>query len=139
VEHLLHDVLGYKDLLVTQEAFDKDLQWAEALKMIPRLDRLARSRGKRLAVKFSNTLVVKNHRTFFTDEVMYMSGAPLHVLTLNLVQKFREYMGGKTPLLDKEGCPKGGVVRLPASIPISFSAGLDSNNMADCVAMNSFP
>ena len=119
VEHLLHDVLGYHDLLVTQEAFDKDLQFAEAMEMIPRLDRLARSRGKRLAVKFSNTLVVKNHRTFFTDEVMYMSGAPLHVLTLNLVQKFREHMG--------------------AAIPISFSAGLDSNNMADCVAMNFIP
>jgi putative selenate reductase len=119
VEHLLRDVLGYHDLLVTQEAFDKDLQWPEAMEMIPRLDRLARSRGKRLAVKFSNTLVVKNHRTFFTDEVMYMSGAPLHVLTLNLVKKFREYMG--------------------AAIPISFSAGLDSNNMADCVAMNFIP
>ena len=119
VEHLLHDVLGYHDLLVTQEAFDKDLQWTEAMEMIPRLDRLARSRGKRLAVKFSNTLVVKNHRTFFTDDVMYMSGAPLHVLTLNLVQKFREHMG--------------------AAIPISFSAGLDSNNMADCVAMNFIP
>jgi putative selenate reductase len=119
VEHLLHDVLGYHDLLVTQDAFDKDLQWAEAMEMIPRLDRLARSRGKRLAVKFSNTLVVKNHRTFFTDEVMYMSGAPLHVLTLNLAQKFREHMG--------------------AAIPISFSAGLDSNNMADCVAMNFIP
>ncbi|MFZ0959995.1 MAG: 4Fe-4S dicluster domain-containing protein [Terriglobia bacterium] len=119
VEHLLHDVLGYHELLVTQEAFDKDLQFAEAMEMIPRLERLARSRGKRLAVKFSNTLVVKNHRTFFTDEVMYMSGAPLHVLTLNLVQKFREHMGAK--------------------IPISFSAGLDSNNMADCVAMNFIP
>jgi putative selenate reductase len=119
VEHLLHDVLGYHELQVTEEAFDKDLQFAEALDMIPRLDRLARSRGKRLAVKFSNTLVVKNHRTFFTDEVMYMSGAPLHVLTLNLVQKFRHRMG--------------------AAIPISFSAGLDSNNMANCVAMNFIP
>jgi putative selenate reductase len=119
VEHLLHDVLGYHDLQVTQEAFDKDLQWGEALEMIPRLDWLARSRGKRLAVKFSNTLVVKNHRTFFTGEVMYMSGAPLHVLTLNLVQKFRQHMG--------------------AAIPISFSAGLDAHNMADCVAMNFVP
>jgi putative selenate reductase len=119
VEHLLHDVLGYHELVVTQEAFDKDLQFHEALDIIPRLDRLARSRGERLAVKFSNTLVVKNHRTFFTDEVMYMSGAPLHVLTMNLVQKFRQHLG--------------------AAIPISFSAGLDSNNMANCVAMNFIP
>lgn len=119
VEHLLHDALGYQDIQVTQEAFDKDLQFPEALDMIPRLDRLARSRGKRLAVKFSNTLVVKNHRTFFTDEVMYMSGPPLHVITLNLVKKFREHMG--------------------ASIPISFSAGLDAQNMANAVAMNFVP
>jgi putative selenate reductase len=119
VEHLLHDVLGYHDLMVTQEAFEEDLQFSEALEMLPRLDRLARSRGKRLTVKFSNTLVVKNHRTFFTDEVMYMSGAPLHVLTLNLVQKFRQHVGGR--------------------FPTSFSAGLDSNNMADCVAMNFIP
>jgi len=119
VEHLLHDVLGYRDILVTQEAFDKDLQFPEALEMIPRLDRLARSRGKRLAVKFSNTLVVKNHRTFFTDETMYMSGAPLHVITLNLVKKFRENMG--------------------SSIPISFSAGLDAQNVSNAVAMNFVP
>ena len=119
VEHLLHDVLGYHDIMVTQEAFDKDLQFSDAIQMIPRLDRLARSRGKRLAVKFSNTLVVKNHRTFFSDQVMYMSGPPLHVLTLNLVKKFREHMD--------------------AAIPVSFSAGLDANNVANCVAMNFIP
>jgi len=63
-----------------------------------------------------------------------------HSLTLNLVQKFREHMGAKVPLLDKEGGPKGGVVPLLGStIPISFSAGLDSNNMANCVAMNFIP
>jgi putative selenate reductase len=119
VEHLLHDVLGYHDILVTQDAFDHDLQFDQALEMIPRLEEVARSRGKRLGVKFSNTLVVKNHRTFFTDETMYMSGAPLHVLTLNLVDKFRAALG--------------------RSIPTSFSAGLDANNMAYCVAMNLVP
>ena len=41
---------------------------------------------------------------------MYMSGAPLHVLAMNLVQKFREHM------------------REP--IPISFSGGLDAHNVA---------
>ena len=42
---------------------------------------------------------------------MYMSGAPLHVLAMNLVQKFRE--------------------RMPEPIPISFSGGLDAHNVAD--------
>ena len=119
VEHLLHDVLGYHDIGVTQDAFDHDLQFDQALEMIPRLEEVARSRGKRLGVKFSNTLVVKNHRKFFSDETMYMSGPPLHVLTLNLVEKFRAAMG--------------------RSIPTSFSAGLDANNMASCVAMNLVP
>jgi putative selenate reductase len=70
-------------------------------------------------VKFSNTLVVKNHRAFFSDEVMYMSGPPLHVLTMNLVRKFRERMG--------------------AAVPISFSAGLDARNVSHAVAMNLVP
>ncbi|MGI9100871.1 MAG: 4Fe-4S dicluster domain-containing protein [Terriglobales bacterium] len=118
VRQLLHDVLGYRDIQVAADAFDHDLQFPDALDMIPRLDRLARSRGKRLAVKFSNTLVVKNHRKMFTDEVMYMSGAPLHVVTLNLVKKFRQHI---------------------ENIPISFSAGLDQHNMANAVAMNFTP
>ena len=119
VEHLLHDVLGYRDIALTQDAFDRDLHFDEALDLIPRLNQVARRHGKRLSVKFSNTLVVKNHRTFFADELMYMSGPPLHVLTMNLVQKFRECMG--------------------AAVPISFSAGLDAHNVSDAVAMNFVP
>ncbi len=119
VKHLLHDVLGYHDIQVAADAFEHDLQFSDALTMLPRLAEVARSRGKRLAVKFSNTLVVKNHRNMFTDEVMYMSGPPLHVVTLNLVKKFREQMG--------------------AAFPISFSAGLDQHNVCNAVAMNFVP
>ena len=119
VEHLLHDVMGYREIQLNLEAFEKDLQFDEALDLVPRLQRVARAQGKHLAVKFSNTLVVKNHKSFFTDETMYMSGPPLHVITMNLVQKFREHMKG--------------------SIPISFSAGLDANNIATAVALNMVP
>jgi putative selenate reductase len=119
VEHLLHDVMGYNDIQVTSDAFAKDLQFGQAMEIIPRLERLARSRGKRLAVKCSNTLVVKNHRAFFSDDVMYMSGPPLHVITMNLVKKLRE--------------------RLGTQIPISFSAGVDAHNFANMVAMNFVP
>jgi putative selenate reductase len=119
VEHLLHEVMGYNEIQVTAEAFAKDLQFGQAMEIIPRLDRLARSRGKRLAVKCSNTLVVKNRGAFFSDDVMYMSGPPLHVVTMNLVKKLRE--------------------RLGARIPISFSAGVDAHNFANMVAMNFVP
>jgi putative selenate reductase len=119
VDRLLHEVLGYHEIQTTADAFDKDLQLRDALAMIPRLQDVARRRGRRLAVKCSNTLVVKNHRTFFSDDVMYMSGPPLHVVTMNLVRVLREALG--------------------ASIPISFSAGLDAHNVAGAVAMNLVP
>jgi putative selenate reductase len=119
VEHLLHDVMGYREIQLSSEAFAKDLQFDEALDLVPRLQRVAQAHGKHLAVKFSNTLVVKNHKSFFTDETMYMSGPPLHVISMNLVKKFREHM--KT------------------SVPISFSAGLDAHNIATAVALNMVP
>jgi putative selenate reductase len=119
VDHLLHGVMGYHDVQTSQEAFDKDLQLADALAMIPRLQAVARAKGRRLAVKCSNTLVVKNHRTVFTDEVMYLSGPPLHVITMNLVRRLRETLG--------------------ATVPLSFSAGLDAHNVAGAVAMNLVP
>jgi putative selenate reductase len=119
VGHLLHDVMGYREIQLSPEAFEKDLQFDEALDLVPRLQRVAQAHGKHLAVKFSNTLVVKNHKSFFSDEQMYMSGPPLHVIAINLVKKFREHM--KT------------------SIPISFSAGLDAHNIATAVALNMVP
>jgi putative selenate reductase len=119
VAHLLHDVLGYREIQLHPPAFASDLQFAEALDLIPRLQRLARQHGRSLSLKFTNTLVVKNHKQVFGDEVMYLSGAPLHVLAMNLVQKFR--------------------VRMRDPIPISFSGGLDAHNVAAAVAMNFVP
>jgi putative selenate reductase len=119
VEHLLHDVLGYDEIRLRQEAFDNDLKFDEALDILSRLDAVARGCGRRLAVKFSNTLVVENHGSFFTDPVMYLSGQPLHVITLNLVREFRQRAGG--------------------AIPISFSAGVDALNFADMVALDFVP
>ena len=71
-------------------------------------------------MKLSNTLVVRNHRRFFPsrEEVMYLSGAPLHVITLNLVERFR---------------------RARPDVPISFSAGVDGRNFPDCVALGFTP
>ena len=119
VARLLHDVLGYRDIQLHPPAFEDDLQWDEAVDLIPRIWRRASALGKTLSVKFSNTLVVKNHRGVFANELMYMSGPPLHVLAMNLVKKFRESVRGR--------------------IAVSFSGGIDSNNVADAVAMNFVP
>jgi putative selenate reductase len=119
VEHLLHEVLGYREIQLHPPAFENDLHWDEAADLIPRLRRRAAALGKGLSVKFCNTLVVKNHKSVFHDELMYMSGAPLHVLAMNLVKKFRE--------------------RVTEPVPISFSGGMDAHNIADAVAMNFVP
>jgi len=119
VRHYLNDVLGYREIAPAPGAFAKDLKFDDAVQLIPRLRAVARARGKKLSVKFSNTLVVRNHRARFRDELIYMSGAPLHVLALNLVKRFREAIG--------------------EPVPISFSAGLTANNVAEAVAMNFVP
>ena len=91
VDGLLHDVLGYHEVRTRAEDFDQDLQWGQALEITDRLSELARSLGRTFQVKFSNTLVVRNHRAFFpaSESVMYLSGGPLHVITMALVDKYR--------------------------------------------------
>ncbi|HEY2015535.1 MAG TPA: hypothetical protein VGH38_18650, partial [Bryobacteraceae bacterium] len=119
IEHLLYDVMGYREIQLHPEAFENDLQFDEAVDLIPRLQRLAEAHGKSLSVKFSNTLVVKNHKGIFADDLMYMSGAPLHVIALNLVQKFRE--------------------KVKVKVAASFSGGLDAHNVAATLALNLVP
>ncbi|PYQ37780.1 MAG: glutamate synthase [Acidobacteria bacterium] len=120
VDGLLHDVLGYDEVRTRAEDFDKDLQWDQALEITDRLSEVARSRGRTFQVKFSNTLVVRNHRSFFpaAEQVMYLSGGPLHVITMALVDRYR---------------------RARPEVPISFSAGVDAQNYADCVALGFTP
>jgi putative selenate reductase len=119
VRYLLHDVLGYRDIEPAAEAFASDLQFDDAVQLIPRLDAVARAHGRNLSVKFSNTLSVRNNRGRFRGEAMYMSGPPLHVLAVNLAKHFREAVG--------------------AELPLSFSAGLTSKNIAETAAMNFVP
>ena len=120
VDGLLHDVLGYADVSTRPEDFDRDLQWDAMLEMTDRLVERARALGRELRLKLSNTLVVRNHRSFFPpgESVMYLSGPPLHVVTLALVEKVR---------------------RARPEIPLSFSAGVDNRNFADCVALGLAP
>ncbi len=120
VDGLLHDVLGYDEVRTRAQDFAKDLQWEQALEITDRLSEVARARGRTFQVKFSNTLVVENHRPFFpaSEAVMYLSGEPLHVITLNLVEKYR---------------------RARPEVPISFSAGVDARNYADGAALGFTP
>jgi putative selenate reductase len=117
---ILNERLGYPDH-IPDEAFAKDTTWAQALDFTGRLREVARAAGRGFGVKLSNTLVVENHRAFFpqSERLMYLSGAPLHVLAMNLVWRLRRELGG--------------------SLPISFSAGIDRHNFADAVSLGLVP
>ena len=65
-----------------------------------------------LGVKLSNTLEVENSRSVFdeTEKMMYLSGRPLHAITVNLAHKLAREFDGK--------------------LPMSFSAGASCYNVA---------
>ena len=113
--------LGYDEIRVPATAFARDTTWDQMTGFVGRLGRLAASLGRGFGVKLTNTLVVENHRTFFPagEREMYLSGAPLHVLAVELLRRFREHFGD--------------------SCPVSFSAGVDRGNFADMVALGVVP
>ncbi len=121
LEHLLHDVLGYKDLTVNPSAYTSGLLYDEGVQLVDRLKRFAAARGRSFGCKFSNTLEVLNHRQFFTpdNKVQYLSGQPLHVITMTLTDVFKQSIG--------------------PDIPISFSAGIDNKNFPQAVACGFVP
>jgi putative selenate reductase len=118
---LMHDALGYSELRIPDAAFEKDTSWDQASAFLDRLHGAAQSLGVSLGVKFSNTLIVDNHRNFFpaSERAMYLSGPPLHVLAMHLVQRLRGAFGDR--------------------FPISFSAGIERANFPDAVALGLVP
>ena len=122
VTKLLFDHLGYHHLELRKEAFDRDLQYEDGLEMLHRLRGVAERCGLSVGVKFTNTLLVANNPKFFptqTDPYMYLSGPPLHVISMNLMQRFREDLGFE--------------------LPISFSAGINRKNFPAAVACGMVP
>lgn len=121
VRGLMNDILGYREVNIPDSAFENDTTWEQAQDMVERLGARADERGLGFGVKFSNTLIVDNHRDFFpkSEQAMYLSGPPLHVLAIHLVEQFRARFGDR--------------------YPISFSAGIQRKNFPDAVALGLVP
>lgn len=122
VNELLVDELGYTHLSLRREAFDVDLQYEDGLDIMRRLRPVAENLGSTIGAKFTNTLVVENDLAIFptqSDAYMYVSGPPLHVISMNLMQRFREDLGFE--------------------FPVSFSAGVDVKNFPGAVACGMVP
>ena len=89
-----------------------DLMYRDAVPMFHNLRRVAAAKGLTFGLKLSNTLEVNNWRTIFDqDEMMYLSGRPLHSVTTNLASKISEEFRG--------------------DLMLSFAGGADCFNVAD--------
>ncbi len=119
VEEILHGRLGYREIGLTRAAFDKDLQWKDALSLAGDLSAEAARRNLSFGVKLTNTLVVENAGDPLPGREQYLSGEPLHVLSLTLGLRLREALGPR--------------------LPVSFSAGVDASNVAASVACGFVP
>lgn len=119
--HLLHDELGYEGFRVPDSAFARDATWDQAVGFVERLGTKAKRLGLGFGVKLTNTLIVDNEHGFLpgSEPEVYLSGPPLHVLSMHLARRFRRRFGGE--------------------LPISFSAGVDRGNFPDAVALGLVP
>ena len=116
---LLCERLGYRDLRIRQSAFENDPSFDQAVDLLRELRDFGARRGRMVGAKFTNTLVVENHKGWLADNPMYLSGEPLYVLALTLAARFRRAVG--------------------ADFPISFSAGIDKHNFAAAAACGFTP
>lgn len=119
LEGILHEQLGYAKVKVNPKAYESGISFDEGVEIVKRLQKTARERNRFVGVKFSNTLEVINQNEFFEDEIMYLSGEPLHVLAMTLVHEWRKVFG--------------------TEVPISFAAGITQHNFADAVSCGLVP
>jgi len=112
VRSLINEDLGFSDVVVPDIAFEHDLKFEDAVPMLRRLQSIASNSGLEFGVKLSNTLEVENRRQVFSadEKMMYLSGRPLHAITVNLALKLAREFEGK--------------------LPMSFSAGASCYNVA---------
>ena len=105
------DEMGYSYLQFDERHFREDLQFADAVPMLTRLQKLADARGLTFGVKLTNTFPVDIDAGQLPGEEMYMSGKSLAPLSLALAEKLSRAFGGK--------------------LRISYSGGADAFNVAD--------
>ena len=112
VRSLINDELGFSDVVVPDIAFEHDLKYEDAVPMLRELQTIATDSGVEFGVKLSNTLEVENRRQVFSadEKMMYLSGRPLHAITVNLAYKLAREFDGQ--------------------LPMSFSAGASCYNAA---------
>ncbi len=103
------DSLGFDYLHLSQESFDHDLQYPDAVAMLTRLIAISKEHGRLFGVKLTNTLGSVNDQGELPGSEMYMSGRALFPLSINLANKLSIEFGG--------------------DLPISYSGGANAKNV----------
>ncbi len=89
------DSMGYDYIVFDEHHFVEDLQWADAVPMLERLQALADSNGVEFGVKLSNTFPVDTTRGELPNNEMYMSGRSLYPLTIEMCNRISRQFNGK--------------------------------------------
>lgn len=128
VTEIVNGELGHDEILLRRPDFDADLRFDRALELIEGLRQFAASEGRRFGIKLTNTLVVGNHKGFLPDETMYMSGPPLHVVSMTLLDELAGALPGTLAVGGHEG-----------DVQVSFSAGITKANLPAATGLGLAP
>ena len=112
---ILKNKLGYYTI-VPKEAFEHDLKFSDAIKIIKSLIQTSEENEVDFSIKLTNTLESVNNKTIFPEKekMMYMSGRALHPVSIAVAEKLRNEFDG--------------------NLDISFSAGADCFNIPEILA-----
>ncbi len=120
----LRDILNTRlkyPIDVPDLAFEHDLKYPDAVKLIRSLLDTARSKGVAFNLKLTNTLETTNIDQSLpkTEAMCYMSGRALHPISINLAARLQEEFEG--------------------TLDLSFCAGIDTFNVFDTLACGLAP
>jgi putative selenate reductase len=128
VGEIVNDALGYDTVKLRRADFDADLQFPRAIELIEELARFAGERDRRFGIKLTNTLVVENTKGFMPDETMYLSGPPLHVVSMTLLERLHNTLPGRLRVDGNDG-----------DIQVSWSAGITKENLSGAAGLGLAP
>lgn len=111
LRNILNETLRFRTN-VPDLAFEHDLKYPDAVKIIQSLSKCAQKQELTFGLKLTNTLESVNTKDVFGSQVdmMYMSGRALHPVSINLARKLQDEFDGK--------------------LLLSFSAGANAYNIA---------
>ncbi len=115
LREILNDQLNYKTE-VPDIAFEHDLKYPDAIKIIQSLQKIANQKKLHFGLKLTNTLESVNNKQVFGGDVdmMYMSGRALHPISIQVAKKLQTKFNG--------------------ALELSFSAGADAFNISDILS-----